>query len=262
MSKQLERVIAHLTASLDVAEVSERLDEIYGLDDNNIDGSRQLMSGNSKNKSCKDDEEFLYKNKNGKNCEFIGQTRKRKKKLCKKSNISQLCPVTCGKCRTKCPKQYSSPKFKKSCAKYEDGLNCNFNHMFTGCSWNSIQCTGQQSYECNESKWRLITMMPQPCANPPLDFPLHDECAPCPKVEPANKCPSSQPDVHSKCSTIGLECSYDFRYLGCGLEELKCVPLTFYTCSEEKIWEMAVVDIKICPEETRSASPTSMKNIN
>ena len=95
-------------------------------------------------------------------------------------------------------------------------------------------------------------------ANPPQNFPLYDECKPCPKVEPADKCPSNQPEAFSKYSTVGHECSYDFRYLRCNLEELQCTPLTFFTCSDENTWEVAVAGIVSCSEETLSISRTTI----
>merc|ERR1712151_484260 len=85
--------------------------------------------------------------------------------------------------------------------------------------------------------WKSKTLDQTQCnENPPNDLPLNEECAPCPKVEPADKCPEKRPDNELECSNVGLKCSYKYSYTGCNVDQLKCRPLLVYTCEEDKIW--------------------------
>jgi len=212
----------------------------------------QLVSGNNMfltSSTCKDDETFLYKNEGGKDCAWLGQKRKRKKnKICKDSNVLKAYPETCGACETTCPLNLSSSEFYQSCSKYKDGLTCNYNYIYTGCTWNSLQCTSQQFYECGQSEWMRVSMMPAPCENLPPDLPLYRECEPCPKVEPAGECPDIPPDFGSKCTQVGQECKYGFRLTGCSPEKLGCSPTEWHYCTEENVWIVAMAGMVQCPE--------------
>ena len=124
--------------------------------------------------------------------------------------------------------------------------------MYTGCTWDSLRCTSQQFYECDQSEWVQASNKVALCENPPKDLPLDEECEPCPKVEPADECPSIQPDNFSKCTQVGLECKYGFMLTGCNLEELQCSPTKWYSCTKENFWIVAMADMAPCPETLSS----------
>jgi len=228
--------------------------------DSNVSASCPVTCGTCiKTTSCQDDKTFLIKE--GKGCEWLSQKRLgKRKKLCKDPNVSSSCPVTCGTCNkissinnleTQCPADMSSPVFDQSCENYEDGLTCDYNYIFTGCTWNSLQCTSQQFMECSHSagSWIRASAMPPPCQNPPSEgLPLNQECEPCPTVEPADKCPSEEPGNQTPCSEVGLQCDYDFMYTGCSIEELRCTPISFYFCTEEGTWQLAMAGMVPCPD--------------
>ena len=200
------------------------------------------------NDSCTDDDNFLYKDREGKDCKWISEKKfRRKKKLCENSDILYSCPLSCAKGRNKCPKKFTWSKLNNGCAKYKNGLNCDSNHIFTGCTWNTLQCSVHEKYECCKSEWLLSTMIPEPCSKPfPEDLPLYESCEPCPVVQPADKCSNEKPKNSSNCPQAGLECNYNFMHVGCNLEELKCMAMEFYTCSEDKVWMLAIADPKPC----------------
>merc|ERR1712084_115198 len=41
-----------------------------------------------------------------------------------------------------------------NCPKDSSSLKLNNNYVFTGCTWNDIQCLPQETYNCKQSKWR------------------------------------------------------------------------------------------------------------
>jgi len=229
--------------------------------DSNVSTSCPVTCGTCMNtSSCKDDETFLVKNKEGKGCKWLSQKRMgKRKKLCNDPNVSSSCPVTCDTCsnissinnvETECPADMSSPVFKESCENYKDGLTCDYNYIYTGCTWGSIKCTPSQVFECSHSAgtWVRASMMPTPCQNPSQGLPLYQQCEPCPTVEPADKCPAEEPGNGSPCSEAGLQCDYDFIFTGCSTEELRCTPISFYFCMDEGSWQLAQAGMVPCPE--------------
>jgi len=207
-----------------------------------------LMLCMSHANECEDNEYFLFRNKAGKDCAWISKRKKNWRKwLCSKQTTLKSCPVSCGRCITKCPWKFDSPKFKKSCENYQDGLDCYYNPIFMGCTWDGLRCEWHKKYSCIDSEWRLVTMMPLPCASPPKGLPRLKKCKPCTKVLPSAKCPSEKPESQSECNEVGLKCNYDFEYSGCNKKELKCTPMSFYTCGDDKTWNLALADKRKCP---------------
>jgi len=226
------------------------ISQLLALNIISITGQQRFRSNKKivvSNKACKDDENFLYRNMVRKGCKWIaGHKRKAKKKLCQDTNVSKSCPVSCKKCKIKsntlknkkCPETSSSSIFGNNCKTYKDGMECNYKYVFTGCTWNDIQCSAQESYNCHKAKWKPKTLVNTQCtSNVPNDLPLNEKCTPCPKVgQPAAKCPKEQPISQSKCDNVGLRCNYDFQYTGCDLDQLKCQPIRVYTCGKGKKW--------------------------
>lgn len=219
-------------------------------DKRNTRGRDFLKTNRLSNSECKDDETYIEK---GKNCQWMRDTRRGVRiRHCKSPNVSTACPLTCGTCGktptkepiNQCPENSSSPEFNKSCTK--EGETCGYNHVFTGCSWNSLHCSPQQLYKCSQTEWwKRTSSISNSCTNTPNGLPINEECKPCPKVEPADKCPSDAPVLGSDCSEAGLKCNYNFKYSGCSKEELKCVPTKICFC-REKSWVVLKSDLTNC----------------
>ena len=63
------------------------------------------------------------------------------------------------------------------------------------CSWDAVGIIFiVQGYIITNEINPMDTIInhPKPCENPPKDFPLNDECKPCPTVVPADECPIKQ----------------------------------------------------------------------
>jgi len=99
----------------------------------------------------------------------------------------------------------------------------------------TIQCFPSRFVTCTkDKKWQLAlqssTSIPEPCEDETL--PIGEPCDP-------NGCPLVKPKNQSDCSNYKKKdnrhwCAYDFMITGCTLDDLKCSPLTYYECRDDK----------------------------
>merc|ERR1712084_158272 len=85
----------------------------------------------------------------GRKCSF----RKRKKNICE--NEKKEKDAKDKKNKQNKNKSRNDEKNKNlNCPKDSSSLKLNNNYVFTGCTWNDIQCLPQETYNCKQSKWR------------------------------------------------------------------------------------------------------------
>ena len=75
-----------------------------------------------------------------------------------------------------------SPSFD-SCTGYLSGLQCNYNHIYSGCSWDEpLECLPTEQCECDkfgDARWACRVDSRLPCASPrPEGHPGGQECDP------------------------------------------------------------------------------------
>jgi len=89
-------------------------------------------------------------------------------------------PVRCPS--DKCPTTTSS-EFGMPCQPtYQDGLECKYGYVFTGCTEEALACLPEESYSCDyddyvSSDWLLATVDRQECFSISIDLPLWQQCS-------------------------------------------------------------------------------------
>lgn len=82
-----------------------------------------------------------------------------------------------GRLSDECP---SSAEFG-SCAGYVPKLNCEFRHMYTGCTWGTLDCTPIMDCTCDkfgDGNWACLSMAMMRCDNTPEGHPFGKTCDP------------------------------------------------------------------------------------
>lgn len=84
-----------------------------------------------------------------------------------------------GRLSNECPENYNFG----SCSGYVPGLNCGYNHIYTGCSWDTISCTAVMQCTCGSmlfggGEWACMSMAMMPCETKPDGFPEFRGCVP------------------------------------------------------------------------------------
>lgn len=75
------------------------------------------------------------------------------------------------------------PEFPEfgSCANYEPGKTCGYNHMYTGCTWDSLSCTAIMNCSCGrygDQTWACMSFAMMPCETKPEGHPAFQNCNP------------------------------------------------------------------------------------
>ena len=161
---------------------------------------------------------------------------------------------------TECP---SNPSFGE-CSGYQDGLHCDFEYVYTGCTWDVLQCSPAIKCDCSERIWNCDIDFTTPCkvtvnGHPPGGVPWGEECDPyVPIVIPENVqkkklCPDTF--AFGSCSHFeeGLQCEYNHAYKGCTRDEFTCAPSIICDCNKNS-WQCSGDFEKNCRVEDGSLS--------
>lgn len=88
-------------------------------------------------------------------------------------------PIVEGRLSEECP---ASPEYGSNCVdSYMANLQCEYDHIFTGCSWEAISCTPVVECECDkfeDEKWACLSMAMMPCETKPEGHPFGQYCDP------------------------------------------------------------------------------------
>lgn len=163
--------------------------------------------------------------------------------------------------------------------------SCEYNHVFTGCTWEELTCTPISYCNCVDGTWMCIMAAMAPCIGlgllsgfderdafdaglPPNGLPWGDSCdpnaeLPTPPPEPAEtvvegrlseECPD-EPQYGRTCTdsyVTELSCDYDYIYVGCSWSELGCYPIVGCDCDlfGDGTWACWSAAMMGCPERT------------
>jgi len=164
-----------------------------------------------------------------------------------------------------CP--VDQPRFDESCSGYPEGETCNYNFMYTGCTWDTLQCSWIASCSCDERSetWACQMKSLARCGvfdaevgewvdNTPEGLPWGESCDPDeepptpPPIE--QECPEDRPDfINDSCSgySEGQTCTYGHMYMGCTWDTLRCGSTAWCSCDEaSETWACAIADIAGC----------------
>jgi len=212
---------------------------------------------------CSNDPKFELGGSKKKSCDWIGKRRnkKQKERLCKKNIVKKHCPVACDNCDTdtdtdtdtlSCPRRSNSKVFRrKFCADYEDGLECGYNNIYTGCNTGDMACMPVDIYTCNIAKkkkrWQQLSFAPELCEPTQDDRPYGKSCDP-------KECPPAAPLGGASCSWYeggGTTCGYEPKWYGCTEENFSCKNSETYECDPvSQTWIVQIlVDLEECVPE-------------
>uniref|UniRef100_A0A7S4AIY4 Uncharacterized protein n=1 Tax=Pseudo-nitzschia australis TaxID=44445 RepID=A0A7S4AIY4_9STRA len=169
----------------------------------------------------------------------------------------------------------SNPQYPQ-CEVSRNGSVCHYGHLYTGCTWEELQCSAVTSCTCDAGTWSCMMKTIKPCEmvttgvfNPngptlvtvvPEGLPTLETCDPkkaLPTAETIVKednCPVLSPVSNSQCdvSHNGLMCHYDHVYTGCTWDDLECNWTTMCECSAGT-WYCLMKTITSCEMATTGA---------
>ena len=130
------------------------------------------------------------------------------------------------------------------CIGYQEGLHCDFEYVYKGCTWDTLQCSPAIQCDCSEGIWNCEIDFTTPCevtvnGHPPGGVPWGEECDPeTPLVIPENIEKKAQcPDAFAfgSCAQFeeDLKCDYNYAYKGCTWDEFACAPSITCRCKQE-----------------------------
>ena len=130
------------------------------------------------------------------------------------------------------------------CGAYQDGLHCDFEYVYKGCSWDTLQCSPAIQCDCSDGNWDCDIENTKPCVitvngHPPGGVPWGERCDPSepiatPEIMPKkNVCPDSFSFGSCLLFEEDLKCEYNHAYKGCTLDEFACVPSITCECKKD-----------------------------
>ncbi len=135
------------------------------------------------------------------------------------------------------------------CTGYVEGLHCDFEYVYKGCTWDTVQCSPAIQCDCIDGAWNCEIDVTTPCevtvnGHPPGGVPWGEECDPdvpvvIPEsVEKKSECPDAF--AFGSCAHFeeDLQCDYNHAYKGCTWDEFACAPSIICKCKEES-WRCA-----------------------
>ena len=162
-----------------------------------------------------------------------------------------------------CP--VDQPRFDDSCSGYPEGETCNYNFMYTGCTWDTLQCSWIASCSCDERSetWACRMKSLARCGvfdaevgewvdNTPEGLPWGDTCNPQEELPtpPEPQCPEGMPDfLDNSCEgySDGKTCNYNHMYIGCTWDTLRCFSTASCSCNDEsETWACTMARIAGC----------------
>lgn len=134
-----------------------------------------------------------------------------------------------------------------SCRAEQVGLECHYNHIYTGCTFSEgFECTPVETATCgSDLRWSVTSIIVAECADPDPGSPSGNSCEPCAEVEPVGICPAAKPIAGQPCNIEGDECKYDNVLAGCTASTLQCTPLNLMSCISG-VWREAVAGVEQC----------------
>merc|ERR1712224_955576 len=136
-----------------------------------------------------------------------------------------------------------------SCAGYLPDLRCKYNHIYTGCTWESLSCTPIMDCKCDQSgSWACMSRSMPLCDNTPKGHPFGRTCnpnLPLPTAPPSSttlstrlsdECPASAEFGSCAGYLPDLRCKYNHIYTGCTWESLSCTPIMDCKCDQSGSW--------------------------
>lgn len=166
----------------------------------------------------------------------------------------------------------------ESCRGYPAGKTCDFNHMYTGCTWEELECMEVEQCMCQrDGSWMCRTRGAQRCgsfdaelgwvdAELPEGLPWGRSCnpdEPLPKPPPievdvndavvgrlSNECPTRYNFGSCEGFEPNLQCKYNYEYDGCTWETLRCAPIMQCECGMfgDGNWACMSESRLFCPE--------------
>jgi len=83
-----------------------------------------------------------------------------------------------GRLSDECPANYEFG----SCSGYVPDLRCDYNHMYTGCTWDTLRCTAIMQCTCGGlsrgGEWACMSFSLMPCESTPEGHPAFESCDP------------------------------------------------------------------------------------
>ena len=130
------------------------------------------------------------------------------------------------------------------CNEYKEGLHCDFEYVYKGCSWNTLQCSPAIQCLCSDGQWDCDIDSTKPCGvtvngHPPGGVPWGEKCDPDePIVAPEiiskkSVCPDSFSFGSCHLFEEDLKCEYNHAYKGCTMDEFACVPSITCECKKD-----------------------------
>jgi len=244
---------------------------------------------------CLNDVDWIYKKNPSKNCAWVSALDDKKRaRFCNKKQVKRACPMACDTCEyllDKCPRNRkkmfegsststssSSSSLLASCKDYEPGLRCDYGHRYTGCTWDTLQCSWTSRFRCEDDGiWSLVVADPFPCpstaeSETETETPFGEKCkpnwdlpTPPPSEEVSETCPASFPEDGTSCNLSGTkECFYEYYATGCAEGSRTCSPHQRAVCSTSSgKWSTNPINYlcggsdEACDPDTYSDCPTT-----
>jgi len=156
-----------------------------------------------------------------------------------------------------CPEDMPD-SFVDSCARYSGGQSCSYDHMYMGCTWDTLSCSPIAWCSCDDkSETWACTMQRRTSifecdASAPEGLPRGNSCDPEEELPtpPAPECPEDMPDSFVD-SCAGYperqRCNYQHIYMGCTWDTLRCGRTAGCSCDKaSEIWMCAMASIASC----------------
>jgi hypothetical protein len=158
-----------------------------------------------------------------------------------------------------------------SCTEFQENLQCSYNHIYYGCTWDALTCLPSVICDCQQGNWHCTGDFMKPCEidqgiSPDEGLPWGKECDPnevaspeiivsiSPSITPPTDFPTLVPSVVPtprnydnrlikecpdtfKLGSCGneyvddLECEYNYIHIGCTWEDLTCSPSVSCRCN-------------------------------
>jgi len=196
--------------------------------------------------TCEDNPDWRFKGNEEHDCEWIAAKESRKEKKCRKNAVQRNCRKSCDLCEQGflCPGKLNSRKFDDDCDDYQPGLECGYDHVWTGCNNGDMACTPTKVYTCSAQEadgstmdWNVEDVDDEICELYEDGSLYGEPCHP-------NDCPTDEPVEGSSCTWYEGEnmCRYDHRWLGCDFDDLTCRSTREYECDRATLtWTLEIV---------------------
>jgi len=136
------------------------------------------------------------------------------------------------------------------CIGYLNGERCEYEHIYTGCTWEELQCGSTESCNCSDGIWMCAPQTVVVCGTFPEGLPWGYACdpneeLPTPPVESEQT--SGGPEC-PRCSgyQYGNSCELRHTYRGCNWDELYCGWSERCDCEDDGIYTCVQAGMEAC----------------